>query len=57
MTSKTYTHTEVMNVARYLGLEPEEVLAIEISFFGVDVLYTEESGKGSRTYQVVGDYA
>lgn len=57
MTKETYTHTEVMNVARYLGLEPEEVLAIEISFFGVDVLYTEESGKGSRTYQVVGDYA
>ena len=57
MTSKTYTHTEVMNVARYLGLVPEEVLAIEISFFGVEVLYTEESGKGSRTYRVVGDYA
>lgn len=57
MTKETYTHTEVMNVARYLGLEPEEVLAIEISFFKVDVLYTEKSGKGSRTYQVVGDYA
>ena len=57
MTKETYTHTEVLNVARYLGLVPEEVLAIEISFFGVEVLYTEESGKGSRTYRVVGDYA